>query len=112
MSSDLSSGGVGAVSSLQTMSGNGDTILTAGRSVARCSAGGGARTSVILQSGTYNGQEITVLNEDDNALDTITFDVVAASHVANGNATVINGLQGRKFVWSASAATPAWYELK
>lgn len=102
----------GAVSALQTAAGDGETITTAALGLARYTTNGAARIGVILQSGTYNGQVVTVINEDTTAANSIIFAAVATSHVANGVTCVINGLQGRRFVWSASAATPAWYELK
>lgn len=97
------------VSTLASAVGNGETIATAGLKVARYSTNGSARTGVILQAGTYDGQEVTVINEDTTAAHSITFAAVATSHVANGVTTVINGLTQRIFRWSANAATPAWF---
>ncbi len=97
---------------LHTGAGNAETVATAGIGFARCSAGGSARTGWIMAVGTYDGQVVVVNNEDTTAANSITFDVVATSHVANGATTVINGLQARRFIWSAHAATPAWYEMK
>lgn len=103
---------LGTSSALQTAAGNGETINTSGIGYAHYTTNGAARTGVILQAGTYDGQELTVFNEDPTAGNSITMAVVATSNVANGVTCVINGLQARKFAWNATAATAAWYEMK
>ena len=94
------------VSALQVAAGNGETILTAGLTLARYTANGAARTGLILQAGTVAGQAIAVTNEDTTTINSITFDVAATSHVAGGTTAIINGNQARSFVWNGAL----WYE--
>lgn len=81
------------------------TITTSGVSAARVSPAG-AITGVILQAGTFGGQEVAVVNEA-IAANTVTFAASGTSNVANGTASVIAGLTARKFVWDTS--TTLWY---
>lgn len=84
------------------------TITTAGVSVARVSPTG-AVTGVILQAGTFPGQEVTVVNEA-VAANTVTFAASGTSNVADGTSSVIAGLTARSFVWDS--ATSLWYPKK
>lgn len=81
------------------------TIITAGVAVARV-APGGAVTGVILQSGSYGGQEVWVVNESTGA-NSVTFAAAATSNVADGTSSAIAGLTARKFVWDS--VTSLWY---
>lgn len=69
----------------------------------------GAVASVVLQAGTVDGQQVTVVNEA-TAANTITFAVAGTSNVADGTSSVIAGLNAREFVWVASPAR--WYPKK
>lgn len=81
------------------------TITTASIGVARV-APAAARTGIILQSGTIDGQVVTVINES-TTLNSLTFAVSGTSHVSNGVTSVIAGLTARRFVWDSS--TSLWY---
>lgn len=82
----------------------GATIPTAGLGISRVNPGA-AVTAVVLQAGTAIGQQVVVINEA-IAANTVTFDVVANSNVADGATTVIPGLRASTFVW---AGTGRWY---
>lgn len=84
------------------------TIATAGLETSRV-APSAARAAIILAVGTYPGQRVTVINES-AAANTVTFDVVANSHVADGVSSVIAGLNARTFVWDSIAGT--WFPCK
>ncbi len=84
------------------------TIATAGLVVSRVSPAA-ARTACILQPGTQSGQLVWVVNEA-AAANSITFDVAATSHVADGASDAIVGLSARLFVWDSS--TSLWYPVK
>jgi len=64
-----------------------------------------AVTGVILQSGIYNGQMITLVNES-IAASSVTFAAAPGGGVADG-AQAIAGLTARTFVWNAAQAL--WY---
>lgn len=81
------------------------TITTAGVSVARVSPAG-AITGVILQAGTYPGQQVTVVNEA-IAANSVTFAASGTSGVADGTTTVIPGLRASTFTWDSG--TSLWY---
>lgn len=83
--------------------GAGGTIATAGVGTSRVSTGG-AVTGAILQAGTFAGQKCTVINESGNS---ITFDVVGTSHVADGNSAVIAGNRAMDFTWNTHQSK--WY---
>jgi hypothetical protein len=82
------------------------TITTAGVGTAR-STPAAAITAVVLQAGTVDGQEITVVNESTTGANTITFAASATSNVANGVSTVISGLTCAKLKWRGSL----WYHM-
>ncbi len=86
--------------------GNG-TITTSGVGVARVSPAA-ARSGIILQAGTYPGQEVTVVNEA-TAANTLTFNTTPATSNVADSATEGNipGLTARSFVWDSS--TSLWY---
>jgi antitoxin (DNA-binding transcriptional repressor) of toxin-antitoxin stability system len=83
------------------------TITTAGVGVARVSPAA-ARSGIILQAGTYPGQEVTVINEA-AAANTLTFNTTPATANVADSATeaAIPGLTARSFVWDSS--TSLWY---
>lgn len=81
------------------------TITTNGVKTSRVNPAA-AVTGVIMQAGSYSGQEITVFNEA-IAANTITFAAVGTSRVADGVSSPIPGLVGRKFVWNV--AQSLWY---
>lgn len=84
------------------------TITTTNISAARV-APAGAVTGVILQAGTFGGQEVMVVNESTGA-NSITFAASGTSHVADGTSSVIAGLTARTFVYDSS--TSLWYACK
>jgi hypothetical protein len=84
------------------------TIATASLVISRVNPAA-ARTGCILQPGTQSGQIVWVVNEA-AAANSITFDVAATSHVADGNGDAIVGLSARLFVWDSS--TSLWYPVK
>ncbi len=65
-----------------------------------------ARTGVILQAGTINGQQCTVINEA-AASNTIQFASAGTSNVADGINEIIPGLQSRQFTWNS--VQNLWY---
>lgn len=97
----------GATGGLQTAAGNGETITTSARGIARYTTNGAARTGVIMQAPTSAGQIVNVSNEDPTAVNTITMAAKATSNVASGVACVINGGTGRRFF---SPDGVLWYE--
>lgn len=92
-----------APSASSPATGNNGTIATANLGVSKVTPAG-AITGVILESGTVDGQECTVLNQSGS---TITFAAYATSHVASGTGCVIPATRGTRFVWDSVAA--AWY---
>lgn len=82
------------------------TITSAAVGVARV-APASAVTGIVLQSGTFAGQECAVINQS-TTLNSITFAASGTSHVASGTACIIAGLTAKKFVWNT--ATSLWYE--
>lgn len=83
----------------------GNTITTAGLTTAQVT-NTAAVTGIIMQAGTFDGQEITVLNRSGNS---ITF-AAASSNVSDGSSDVIAATSARRFVWSASGSL--WYPSK
>jgi hypothetical protein len=77
------------------------TITTAGVGVAK-STPAAAVTAIVLQAGTYPGQEVVVINESTTGANTITFAASGTSNVANGVSSVISGLTCSKFVWDGA----------
>jgi hypothetical protein len=66
----------------------------------------GAVTAVTMDVGLAEGQLVFVEN---NSANTITFDVVANSHVANGATNVIAANACKCYIWSAAAAR--WFSV-
>jgi|SRR6266568_4702621 len=60
-----------------------------------------AITGMILTSGTVDGQTQTIIN---NSAFSITFAVVATSHVADGTSDIIAATTARTYVWSTVAS--------
>lgn len=79
------------------------TIATAATVVSRV-APAAAITAVVLASGTFLGQVVTVVNE---AAFSITFAASGTSHVADGVSDVIPALTARMFTWDS--ITSLWY---
>lgn len=84
------------------------TINTAGVDVALVTPAA-ARTGIILQPGTFNGQEVWVVNQG-SAANSLTMAASGTSNVADGTSDVIAGVTARKFVWNSTAAL--WYPAK
>jgi hypothetical protein len=84
------------------------TINTVGVGVALVTPAA-ARTGIILQPGSYNGQEIWVVNQG-AAANTLTFNTTPATANVADSATesAIAGLKARKFVW-IGGSTNLWY---
>lgn len=82
---------------------NGNTITSNGLRTSRVNPGG-AVTGLILQKGSYQGQQITVINESASS---VTFAVVGTSFVADGASAVIAALTQKTFFWDTSTAV--WY---
>lgn len=74
-----------AQSATQTIGASG-TILTNGRLIARVDAGGGARTGVIMEAGTEDGQICIVMNTGG---ETLTMAAAGTSNVTTGTGCVI-----------------------
>tara|TARA_Y100001970_G_scaffold293936_1_gene444804 strand:- start:3080 stop:3472 length:393 start_codon:yes stop_codon:yes gene_type:complete len=75
-------------SSLQTLSGNGETITVLDKGmVIRIDAGGGARTGTILQQGSVDGQIIILVNVGGEK---ITMAAAGTSNVASGTGCAID----------------------
>lgn len=83
------------------------TITTSGVTEARV-APAGAITGVILQAGTFAGQEVTVVNES-AAVNTVTFAAAGTSNVADGTSAVVPGLASQRFIWDSG--TSRWYRI-
>jgi len=79
------------------------TIATAGLDVSRV-APTAAVTGIILASGTYAGQRVTVINE---SAFTLTMAASGTSHAANGVLVQIPPLGKADFTWDG--ATSLWY---
>lgn len=84
---------------------NGNTISTAGVGIARV-APAAAVTGIVLQAGTFSGQQVWVVNEA-AAANSVTFGASGVSAVADGTSDVIAGLTARLFVWDS--ITFLWY---
>ncbi|HVT97047.1 MAG TPA: hypothetical protein VHE33_06035 [Acidobacteriaceae bacterium] len=101
------SGPVSAMSATSPDPGAGGTIATAGVGVALVTPAA-ARTGIILQAGTVNGQEVWVVNQG-AAANTLTFHTTPATSNVADSATepAIAGLKARKYVWVS--AVSLWY---
>lgn len=99
------SGRTPIVSATSPDPGAGGTIATASVDVALVTPAA-ARTGIILQAGTFNGQEVTVVNQAASA-NSLTMAASGTSNVADGTSDVIAGVTARKFVWNSTAAL--WY---
>jgi hypothetical protein len=67
----------------------------------------GPVTGVILQPGSINGQEASVINRSSNS---ITFAASGTSNVADGVNCVIPPLTTRRFLWDRG--TSLWYSIR
>ena len=92
-----------ALSALQTIA-NSSTILTSGRLLSRVDASGGARTAVVLEKGTVDGQICIIVNTGG---ETITFAAEGTSNVALGTAAVIGAGAAALCVWDMT--TEHWH---
>ena len=89
---------------LQTLSGNSQTITTAGKLLCRVDPTGN-RSGIILEAGTVDGQMAIVMNcATAGAAETITFAAHATSNVGLGTAAVIAGGGALLCVWDATLA--------
>ena len=96
----------GGVSTLATIATSG-TITVSGSRILR-TTNAGAVTAVVLATGLFNGQDITIVNENTTGTNTITFAASGTSNVAAGTAVVISGLRCQKLVWLS--ANSLWYQ--
>lgn len=87
---------IGGVKSLQTLTGNGETIDTTGFVIAVDP--NGARTGTILEAGTADGQLILLLNEGGES---ITFAAAGDSNFAAGAVALAAGMSVL-CVWDAT----------
>src|SRR5579859_3832102 len=87
------------------------TINTAGVGITLVTPAA-ARTGIILQAGTINGQELWVVNQG-AAANTLTFNTTpATANVADSaTETALSGLTARKFVW-IGGSTNLWYPCR
>lgn len=98
---ELSGGTISLLqSTIAAVIANAGTITTSGVGIARV-APTGAVTGIILQAGTLAGQIVIVRNE---SAFTVTFDVVATSHVADGATSPIAANTSRMFEWNSVGA--------
>lgn len=84
--------------------GNGGTITTAGVGVARITPSAN-ETGGILQAGTRDTQQLTVVNK--SASFSFTFAASGTSHVAGGTGVTVAANSSRLFFWDAAASL--WY---
>lgn len=82
------------------------TIATASLKVSRV-APAAAITGVILAPGTYDGQDVWVVNEA-TAANSVTFAASGTSNVAAGTAAVIAGAAASHFIWDS--AVSLWFK--
>lgn len=97
-------GGVSASAPTVTASG---TISTAGIRQARVVASTTSATALVLQAGTIDGQEITVVNLATTGANSLTFAASGSSNVADGATTVVSGLRCATYRWDKG--TSLWY---
>lgn len=99
------------VSSTSPDPGANGTINTAGVGIALVTPAA-ARTGIILQAGTVNGQEVWVVNQG-TAANTLTLNTTPATANVADSATeaAIAGLTARKYVW-IGGSTNLWYPTK
>lgn len=108
----VSASGVAAAASATSPDpGAAGTIATAGVGIALVTPAA-ARAGIILQAGTFNGQEVWVVNQG-TAANTLTLNTTpATSNVADSaTETAIAGLTARKYVW-IGGATNLWYPAR
>ena len=92
-------------STLQTLSGDDQTITTAGKGLLiRIDAGGTARSGTILEKGTVDGQLAVLVNVGG---ETITFATAGTSFVMLGTAAVI--AVGASLWCVYDSTTARWY---
>ena len=102
---DLIASNSGTMSLTAQKVASGITIATAGLMVARV-IGTGTITNLALQTGTYGGQVVTVVNEGGV---TLTLNAAGTSHVADGILDIIPANTARTFVWDSG--TSLWYRM-
>lgn len=88
----------------QTITGSNQTIFTHFASFNRCNSQATNWIGMILASGNYTGQRITVMNIGTGSL---TFAATATSHVADGAADVIAAGTAATYVWDEIGSL--WY---
>lgn len=84
---------------------NAGTVTTASVGIARVNPAS-AVTGIIMQAGTFSGQQCWVVNEA-TTVNTVTFDVSGTSNVADGTSDVIPGLSAKLYMWDG--AKSLWY---
>ncbi len=91
--------------------GAGGTITTSGVGIALVTPAA-ARSGIILQAGTVNGQEVWIVNQG-SAANTLTLNTTPATANVADSATeaAIAGLTARKYVW-VGGSTNLWYPAK
>jgi hypothetical protein len=85
------------------------TIATAGVGIALVTPAA-ARTGIILQPGTINGQVVEVVNQG-AAANTLTAAAAGTSNIADGTSDVITGLTAARYIW-IGGSTNLWYRVK
>lgn len=83
------------------------TITTSGVDIALVTPAA-ARTGIILQAGTFNGQEVTVINQ--SAANSLTAAASGTSNIADGTSDVIAALKAAVYRWIAGS-TNLWYRI-
>jgi pectate lyase-like protein len=98
---------LGESSTAQSITGNGQTINTAGLGLVRVTASS-AYTGAILQAGTLPGQQVWVVNE---GTATITFNTTpATAHIAGSAGTIALAANTSAYLFVWDAGTSLWYK--
>ena len=108
----LKAGTIGTLASATTPDpGANGTITTTGVGIALVTPAA-SRTGIIIQAGTFNGQEVWIVNQAAAAI-TLTLNTTPATSFVADSATeaAIAGLTARKYVW-VGGTTNLWYPAK
>lgn len=101
----IAQGNVSALAAAQSIATGNTITLPSGKTKLLTSAG--AATGVILAAGTFDGQELQLLNTSANSL---TFAAAGTSNVSNGTSAVIAANSAMLLVWDATSAR--WYPTR
>ena len=99
----IAQGNISSLAAAASVTTSGTITLPTGKTKLLTTAG--AVTGVILTAGTYDGQELVLVNTSANS---ITFAAAGTSNVANGVSAVIAALTRMTLVWDATSAR--WYQ--